>query len=31
MKKFIISKQNEQKEIKICDIIELFIKRFIKL
>jgi disulfide oxidoreductase YuzD len=31
MKKFIISKQNEKKEYQICNIIELFIKRFIKL
>ena len=31
MKKFIISKYNEKKECQICDIIELFIKRFIKL
>jgi hypothetical protein len=31
MKKFIISKYNEKKECQICNIIELFIKRFIKL
>ena len=31
MKKFIISKYNEKKEYQICNIIELFIKRFIKL
>ena len=31
MKKFIILKHNEKKEIEICDVIELFIKRFIKL
>ena len=31
MKKFIISKHNEKKEFEICDVIELFIKRFIKL
>lgn len=31
MKKFIISKYNEKKECQICDMIELFIKRFIKL